>query len=208
MSLEKYIRENRQEFDDEKLPDSVRSDFEVRLRSELHSKKSSPSSSGLRYVYFALGLLVFLVIAYFVNEGSKERREVRDNLVLALGDDQTNSTRLGAIYEINDLYADQKEDEKILEAFFKILREDSDSNSKIAVIDALLKFPKNQDVRGSLISALGTETEPLVQLKLIKSVAILREQRAKESLQRIIQDKESLPVVKGNASASLAMLNK
>ena len=76
------------------------------------------------------------------------------------------------------------------------------------MIDALLKFPDNQLVRSNLINALGEEKEPLVQLKLIKSVVILREQRAKEPLQEIIANKESLPLVKGNASASLALLNQ
>ena len=63
-------------------------------------------------------------------------------------------------------------------------------------------------VRSNLIDALGNEEEPLVQLKLIKSVATLREQRAKAPLKKIIEDEESLPLVKGNASALLAMLNQ
>jgi len=148
---------------------------------------------------------VLLTLGYLYNENRKEQLEIRDSLVLALGENQANSTRLEAIYEIED--QNQKEDKKILDAFFKILKEDSNSNSKIAVIDVLLKFPDNPLVRDHLIDALGNEKEPLVQLKLIKSVAILREQRAKIPLQQIIENKESLPLVKGNASVSLALLN-
>ena len=76
------------------------------------------------------------------------------------------------------------------------------------MIDALLKFPDNPLVRDHIIEALANEKEPLVQLKLIKSVTILREQRAKASLQKIIENNESLPLVKGNASVTLAMLNQ
>ncbi|WP_299682000.1 HEAT repeat domain-containing protein [uncultured Dokdonia sp.] len=208
MNVEDFIKKHKDAFDDQQMPDNATLDFETRLKKELHTSKRSKRIQMIRYVSMAASLVLVIALGYLYNENKKEQLEIRDNLVLALGEDQTNSTRLQAIYDIEDQYQNQEEDEKILHAFFKILKEDSDSNSKIAVIDALLKFPNNQRVRNNLIEALETEKEPLVQLKLIKSVSILREQRAKEPLKKIIENKESLPLVKGNASASLAMLNQ
>lgn len=202
MIIERFIRDNKKDFDDKQMPSDLDFVFEAKLKKELHS---SNRFKNVRYFSIAASFTLLVTLGYVFNENRKERLEVRDSLVLALGEDQTNSTRLGAIYDIEDKY--QKEDEKILNAYFRILRDKSDSNSKIAIIDALLKFPNNQLVRDNLIEALGNEKEPLVQLKLIKSVAILREQRAKTPLQEIIENKESLPLVKGNASALLAMLN-
>ncbi|WP_299765493.1 HEAT repeat domain-containing protein [uncultured Dokdonia sp.] len=208
MSVEDFIKKHKKAFDDQQMPDNATLDFEARLKKELHTSTRSKRIQMIRYVSMAASLVLVVALGYLYNENKKEHLEIRDNLVLALGEDQTNSTRLQAIYDIEDQYQNQEEDEKILHAFFKILKEDSDSNSKLAVIDALLKFPNNQMVRNNLIEALETEKEPLVQLKLIKSVSILREQRAKEPLKKIIENKESLPLVKGNASASLAMLNQ
>lgn len=208
MSVEDFIKKHKKAFDDQQMPDNATLDFEARLKKELHTSTRSKRIQMIRYVSMAASLVLVVALGYLYNENKKEHLEIRDNLVLALGEDQTNSTRLQAIYDIEDQYQNQEEDEKILNAFFKILKEDSDSNSKLAVIDALLKFPNNQLVRNNLIEALETEREPLVQLKLIKSVSILREQRAKEPLKKIIENKESLPLVKGNASASLAMLNQ
>ena len=208
MSLEKFIKEHKTAFDDQQMPTDASLDFETRLKHELHSSGKVKQLKLMRYVAIAASVMLLATIGYFYNEDRKEQLVIRDNLVMALEDDQTNSQRLETIYQIDDLYANQKEDEKILSAFFKILKQDSNSNSKIAVIDALLKFPNNQEVRNTLIEVLGTEREPLVQLKLIKSIAILREQRAKPNLEEIIENKESLPVVKGNASALLAMLNQ
>ncbi|GGG32136.1 hypothetical protein GCM10011344_36310 [Dokdonia pacifica] len=208
MSVEDFIKKHKKAFDDQEMPNNATLDFEARLKKELHTSKPSKPVRMIRYLSIAASVVIVLTLGYFYNQNKKEQLEIRDNLVLALGEDQTNSTRLQAIYDIEDQYQNQEEDEKILHAFFKILKEDSDSNSKIAVIDALLKFPNNQLVRNNLIEALETEKEPLVQLKLIKSVSILREQRAKEPLKKIIENKESLPLVKGNASASLAMLNQ
>jgi len=209
MSLEKFIKNNQEAFDDKKMPEIRTLDFEARLTKELHTGNRVRRLPIIRYVSIAASLVLLFSIGYFYINQEKKQIEARDNLVLALEEEnQTNSSRLQTIYEIEDQLQHQKEDEKILNAFFKILKEDSDANSKIAVIEALLKFPNNQQVRTSLIDALGEEKEPLVQLKLIKSIAVLREQRAKVPLQKIIENKESLPLVKGNASAILAMLNQ
>ena len=207
MSLEQFIKDRKAAFNDQKMPDATL-DFEARLQQELH-KAPTPVKrlKVMRYVSVAASLVLFVALGYWY-QNEQQRIEVRDNLVLALDESDTNSSRLEAIYEIEDQLANEEEDEKILQAFFKILKADSDANSKMAVIDALLKFPDNATVRNQLIDALGTETEPLVQLKLIKSVAILREQRAKLPLKRIIEDEESLPLVKDNASDLLAMLNQ
>ncbi|AXG68160.1 HEAT repeat-containing protein [Kordia sp. SMS9] len=207
MSLEKFIKQHQEAFDDQQMPENAAFDFEARLKKELHTSNRVKRLKTIRYVSMAATLVLLLSVGYFYVDQQK-KLEIRDNLVLALEEEQTNSSRLQTIYEIEDNVQYQKEDEKILHAFFKILKEDSDANSKVAVIEALLKFPDNPQVRSSLIDALGAEKEPLVQLKLIKSIATLREQRAKAPLQKIIDNKESLPLVKGNASELLAMLNQ
>ncbi|MEE9364236.1 MAG: hypothetical protein V3U92_16675 [Cellulophaga sp.] len=208
MILEKFIKEHKKVFNNQKMPANASLDFETRLKNELHnSNRFKRFKKTIRHISIAASFMLLVTLGYLYNENRQEQLEIIDNLVFALGENQTNSTRLEAIYEVEDLYQNKKEDEKILNAYFKILKNKSDSHSKIAVIDALLKFPDNQFVRSNLIDALGNEKEPLVQLKLIKSVAILREQRAKGPLQQIIENKESLPIIKGNASALLAMLN-
>lgn len=208
MSLENFIKDHKTAFNDSKMPVDATLDFEVRLKTELHQdSKPVRRLKPLRYVSIAASIALLVTLGYWYQK-EQQRIEVRDQLVASLDESDTNSSRLEAIYEIEDQLADEKEDEKILQAFFKILKADSDTNSKIAVIDALLKFPDNKMVRNELIDALGNEVEPLVQLKLIKSVAVLREQRAKAPLKKIIENEESLPLVKGNASALLAMLNQ
>lgn len=208
MSLKNFVKKNKAAFDDYKMPEEASLIFEEKLKNELHSSNSIQKTKVFKYASIAASFLLLVTFGYLFNENKKEQLVIRDNLVQALNKEQTNSSRLEVIYEIEDEYLNKKEDENILNAFFKILNDDSDANSKIAVIDALLKFPDNQSVRNNLINALGNEKEPIVQLKLIKSVALLREQRAKEYLQKIIKDKESLPLVKGNASVLLAMLNQ
>lgn len=201
MSIEKFIKDHKAEFDDKSMPSAIDLDFEDRLKQGFQKSKRFKRIKNLS---IAASIIVLVGLGYLFNENQKQIK-FRDNLVIALDEKDTNSSRLEAIYEIEEQY--KKEDEKILNAYFKILKAESNSNSKIAIIDALLKFPDNEPVRSNLINALENEEEPIVQLKLIKAVAILREQRAKLPLKELLEDEEVIPLVKENASALLAMLN-
>lgn len=208
MSLEKFVRKHQDYFDDKVMPERASLDFEARLKNELHSKDTRVKRLKIKRYLSIAASIAFLVALGFWYQNRHKHITIRDNLILALDESNTNSSRLQVIYDINEQLANDAEDERILDAFFKILHGDSNANSKIAVIEALLKIPSNTTVRNNLLDALANETEPLVQLKLIKSIALLREQRAKESLEKIIENERSLPLVKGNASALLAMLNQ
>lgn len=209
MDLEGFIKKNKVAFDEHKMPDSARQEFEARLKDEIHRPAfKSKKLRRIKTVSIAASIVFVACLGLLFTGERLDQLKDRDELILALGENQASSTRLAAIYEIEDFNRNRKEDEKILEAFFKILKAGSDTNSKIAVIDALMLFPDNPLVRTNIIEALAIEDEPLVQLKLIKSVTLLMEKRAKVPLEKIIENKESLPLVKGNASATLAMLNQ
>jgi len=208
MKLEDYIKENKEGFNDQRMPQEATGDFEALLKAKLHVPPSKVRKLHILKILSMAASILLLVSLGIVLSQKQTEITATEELVSRLENPQTNSERLEALYSMEKQLEYKEEDEQILNAFFKILREESDANSKIAVIDALLKFPNNQIVRAELIKALENEQEPLVQLKLIKSVAILREKRAVEPLQKIIDNDESLPLVKGNASALLAMLNQ
>lgn len=208
MKLENYIKENKEAFNDQKIPEHTTSEFEALLKAKLHGSPGKVKKlHALKILSIAASILLLVSFGFILSQKQTEITAT-EQLVSRLENPQTNSERLEVLYTMEEQLKYQEEDEQILNAFFKILREESDANSKIAVVDALLKFPNNQTVRAELIKALENEQEPLVQLKLIKSVAILREKRAVEPLQKIIDNDESLPLVRGNASALLAMLNQ
>ena len=86
--------------------------------------------------------------------------------------------------------------------------EDKNANVKIAIIDALLQFPQNDKIRQSLILAVEQEKEPLVQIKLINSLSVLREHRAQKPLEKIINNKETFQIVKNNATLAMIKLKQ
>lgn len=134
-------------------------------------------------------------------EMSKEKQELLANL-----EAESVGKRLEGVYTFNDEF--EKEDEKIIETLLEILHKDENANVKIATIDALLKFPKNETIRKNLIKALENENIPLVQIKLIKAVSKLRENRAQKSLKELINNEQTFPVVKSNATLAMAEFKK
>ena len=207
MNIEDYIKKHKNDFDDKKMPETSQQSFEHLLEEELRVTNFIINKKLITYLSIAASLILMFSIGYYYKTTAlNEKVEKRDQLVLALDADSA-SGRLEAVYEIEDTYQ-KEEDPLILNALYKILLEDNNSNVKIAAIDFLLELPNNQEMRLQLIKALEQEKEPLVQHKLIESLTLLRETRAKQPLQNIINDEEVLPSVKGSASASLAMLNQ
>ncbi|MFP2996334.1 HEAT repeat domain-containing protein [Spongiivirga sp. MCCC 1A20706] len=200
MSLEKYIKEQKDQLPEKKMPPEAKINFELLLNTEMHS-------SGIRKVIIQKWLIAASVILVsslgiiFINKKRKDEKLTKQ-LVSSMVNEST-SVRLEAIYEYEDTY--KKEDDRLLKTLFELLHKDSNNNVKIAVIDALLKFPNNEAMRLQLVKALETEEEPLVQLKLIDAVMKLKEERAEKPLKKLIEQKQTFPEVKGNAS--IAMIN-
>ena len=202
MSLEKYIKENKEAFDDKKMSKHAALDFEQRLKKELHTSGKTKTNI-VKYIAIAASFALIFASGYLYNAAVKADNENREQLLFSMNN-ETASERLEAVYEFGDAY--KKADERLLKRLFELLHNDGNNNVKIATIDALVKFNKNEDIRLEFIKALENEKEPLVQIKLIQSLTVLGEERATKPLQQIIEDKESFPVVRANASLAMNKL--
>ena len=111
MSLEKFVKEHQDAFDDKSMPEAASLDFESRLKKELHKDTGKVRRLQIvRYVSVAASIALLVTFGYWY-QNRQERIEIRDNLVLALDESDTNSSRLETIYEIEDQFANEKEDE-------------------------------------------------------------------------------------------------
>lgn len=200
MSLEKYIQGNKKAFEDEKMPLGATEDFEWHLKNAMHTT-SNRRTNKYRYLGIAASICLLIISGYYYLEKIRTENENKEQLIYSMSD-EVASERLQAVYDFEEHY--KEEDDRILQTLFSLLHKDDNNNVKIATIDALVKFSKNEKVRLHLIKALEEENEPLVQIKLIQSLTVLREKRAKKPLEQLIEDTETFPVVKGNAT--LAML--
>ncbi|WP_334058466.1 HEAT repeat domain-containing protein [Polaribacter sp. P097] len=203
MKLEDFIKDNKSSFSNEQMSKKADANFEEMLKQKLHQPKKSRVVY-LRYMSVAACLAIIFSFAFwFTNKDSisKEEQQLLANL-----DADSAGKRLEGVYAFNDEY--QKEDTRIINRLIQILHQDENANVKIATIDGLLQFPKNEKIRKNLITALENEDKPLVQIKLIKALSILRENRAQKPLEKIINSKQTYPIVKNNATLAMANINK
>ena len=198
MSLKQYIQNNSNDIDDQEMSLEIDYLFEKRLKKEFHKPKKGKLVY-LKYLSIAAcaGLLITLSIQSLNHK--KDKAELLANLA-----NDSAGARLEAVYHFEEDFT--KEDNQIIETLVKILHNDTNDNVKIATIEALLKFPENETIRTNLITALGKETSPLVQIKLIKSVSFLRENRAQKPLKDIIENEQNMPIVVSNATIAMNSL--
>ena len=203
MKLKEFIQQNKEQFNSETTSETADKNFEKLLQEKLHQPKKSKVIY-LRYISIAACLVIALTaLFWFQNQEviPEENKELLANL-----DADSAGKRLEGVYQFNDEY--QKEDTKIINKLVAILHKDENANVKIATIDALLKFPKNEIIRKNFIKALGEENTPLVQIKLIKAVSFLRENRAQKPLEKIINNEQTYPIVKNNATLAMVTLKQ
>lgn len=203
MKLEKFIQQHKEAFQTEKMSKEADATFENLLSKEFHQQKKQRLVF-MQVLPYAASIALLIATFFMLNqkpEMSKEKQELLANL-----EAESVGKRLEGVYTFNDEF--EKEDEKIIETLLEILHKDENANVKIATIDALLKFPKNETIRKNLIKALENENIPLVQIKLIKAVSKLRENRAQKSLKELINNEQTFPVVKSNATLAMAEFKK
>lgn len=203
MKLKEYIKANKSSFEDKKM--SIDSDvtFENLLKEKLHKPKKQQVVY-LKYISVS-ACFAIVVSAFFWSQNYAERQEQKNELLANLDDDSAGK-RLEGVYKFNDDYAE--EDKKIIDKLINILDTDTNANVKIASIDALLNFPSNEKIRKSFIEVLGKEETPLVQIKLIQAVSFLRENRAQKPLEKIINNEQTYPIVKNNATLAMSKIKK
>ena len=203
MKLEKFIQQHKEAFQTEKMSKKADATFKQLLSKEFHQQKKQRLVF-MQVLPYAASVAVLIATYFMLNqkpEMSKEKQELLANL-----EAESVGKRLEGVYAFNDEF--EKEDEKIIETLLGILHKDENANVKIATIDALLKFPKNETIRKNLIKALENETIPLVQIKLIKAVSKLRENRAQKPLEKLINNEQTFPVVKSNATLAMVEFKK
>lgn len=201
MSLKEYIQNNKAIFDDQKMASQADTVFEKRLQSVLH-RPSKKRIVYLKYMAIAAGIGLLLTLgvkSLYDAKIANDKTALLENL-----EDDSAGIRLEGIYHFSDAFT--IEDNQIINTLIKILHRDSNVNVKIATIDALLKFSDNENIRSNLLIALEKEKQPMVQIKLIKSLGVLREYRAQKPLERLIKNNETFPIVKSNATLAMAKL--
>ena len=137
------------------------------------------------------------------NEVRDLKKEMKEQQLLNGIDDESASERIKAVS-----YAEQmaSPDQKVIDALFNSLNNDKNVNVRLAALYSLARFADRHTVRDSLVSSLGLQTEPIIQVVLINLLAEKRERKAIGPIKEIMTNKKTLKEVKDAAQKSLTVL--
>ncbi|QHL87908.1 HEAT repeat domain-containing protein [Nibribacter ruber] len=99
-----------------------------------------------------------------------------------------------------------QENQKVMRLLIKTMQQDDNVNVRLAACEALYQFKDQKEARQAFIQALGTQTDPMMQLTLIDIVISLKEKRALPQLQQLANQENVLPIIKHKAQEGLGTL--
>lgn len=132
-----------------------------------------------------------------------EMNEMKQLVMFSMLEQESASKRIKAVSYIEEVI---EPDPKVVQALVNTLNNDNNANVRLVAVNALFRFADNQVVRDSLIEALGTQTDPLIQITLINMMVELEEKRSIGYLRKIADDTQILETVRYNAQKGLTVL--
>ena len=134
----------------------------------------------------------------------KEMDATRQAVINSLQNQSSPSQR---IMGVNASFELEKADDEIITVLITTMNDDDNINVRLAAIEALYQFSSEEKVKDAFIEALATQKEPIIQLALIDILVNLKESRAVDNMQKLIDDVETLESIKDDAQLGLYKLS-
>jgi anti-sigma factor RsiW len=194
-------------------------EFETALRNEINNQKKVTRTvffSPMIYKVAAVLVLVMmgLAVGYWINRNNERERElvelkkqVEDNrrmMLAMMGDQQSASQRMVGVSVAYEL---ETADDQIVNVLVKTMNEDTNTNVRLAALEALSKFSAEDNVRQALIKSLATQKDPMVQIALIQLLVKLKEDGVVKQLEKLTKDASTMKAVKDEAYTGILKLS-
>ncbi|QHT68593.1 hypothetical protein GXP67_19055 [Rhodocytophaga rosea] len=174
------------------------------------------------YINWGLGIaasICFLIIGFFggrmsvqpvltadthsITELQNDVKEMKQMVMFSMLEKQSASERLKAVSYVKEF---TEPDAKVVNALLKTLNEDDNVNVRLAAARALAGLSSVGTARKGLVNSLNKQTDPIVQLALIDIFVELEEKRAVRQMQSLLENQETLDVVKEEAKKGIQIL--
>jgi hypothetical protein len=129
--------------------------------------------------------------------------QMRQMLMTALINKESASDRLKAVY-----YAEQISPPSpvVTNVLIETLNNDPNVNVRLAAADALQQFAVHPDVRKAISASLKDQSDPLIQIVLIKMLVQMHEKSVIPTLEQFTTDQQTHEMVKQEARNALTVL--
>lgn len=146
-------------------------------------------AAALLSIAASLLLVVFGLGWYFGQDESQQELAATRTLMLELMQNESSSTRIRAATVSLDL---EVADPEVIANLGRMLRQDENTNVRLAALDALSRFADEPAARREMLDAMGEAPPPVVRLQLLEILVGLEEKRVLPYLEDLIQN-DTLP---------------
>jgi anti-sigma factor RsiW len=184
-----------------------------RLIHEEQQKKGKVISFSLPQVYrIAAGIALVVSVglaAYWFQERRIETlaHEMEQTKALTMALLQNQGSAGQRLQGVSVSLQIVKADDEIVTALVKALETDPNTNVRLASLEALARFHEQPHVRAELVKALSKQTDPSVQIALIRLLVEIKAKDSLKELERISTDELTLPAVQDEAHAGILKLS-
>ena len=143
-------------------------------------------------------------LAHEMEVARKQLDSTKQLMLGMLDNEQSASQRIRGLNVALEL---PKADKEIVDALFKTLHNDPNTNVRLAALDALARFQEDAGVRKQLIASLSRQRDPMVQIKLIQLMVEMKEKAAIDDLRDLVEDDATMKAVKDEAHSGILKLS-
>ncbi|MBU8892248.1 MAG: HEAT repeat domain-containing protein [Bacteroidales bacterium] len=219
----RQLLDDMQIFEDEQPDEQLKVDFytmleveKEQLNTSLKNIKSSANQNKdyRNYLKYAASIIVLLSLGFFLGQSLQiksyqsaeiaalrsEIYSIQQTATMASLRQPTASQRLNAVNVINEQL---RSDDKTINTLVNTFRSDDNINVRMAAANALVKYSESEEIRDAFIEVLEKEEDPALQITLINLLTQMQESRAKKIFQEILNNDNTIPVVKEQVQEGL-----
>jgi len=205
-------------------PSTLNQKFQDDLKAEMSvsGPKSIFFSPGLYRVAAAVALMIISgAVGFWISRNNaQEARMAQIEQEMAATRKQLDETKQAVFGMIDNEYSASqrikgvtvamglsKPDDEIVKVLFKTLDTDPNTNVRLAALEALSQFQDDPVVRKGLIGGLPTQTDPMVQIRLIQLMVEMKERDVVDQLKHIVDDDGTMKAVRDEAYSGILKLS-
>ncbi len=134
---------------------------------------------------------------------TQEISNLKEMVMLSLLEKESTTDRLRAVSLTSDM---NQVSQKVTQALFQTLNEDDNVNVRLAALEALKTFIKDNRVREELVRSISKQDSPMVQLELAGLMVTMHEKKSIKELQKVLENERTPKEVKSKIKESIQVL--
>lgn len=172
-------------------------------------KLSGPLGIAASVVLVLIGTLIGMFVIKSGQDGqiSSLKKELDATKAMVINSLEGQSSPSQRIAGVNASFKLKEADDEIITVLINTMKNDNNINVRLAAIEALYQFSSEEKVKDAFVNALARQKEPVIQLTLINILVNLKENRAIDHMQKIIEDKQTIKSVKDEAQLGVYKLS-